>query len=232
MALRKRRYGWAESEELEDEVTEEVEADEVDEDEDMDDDVSTDDVDPVEDSETLEDEVATNAEMVEEVKENVIEAESTPEKSDVPVDFVVEGFDDEVAEDFNKNPEETAKELEATGESFLAMAEDAEVEALVEDEDMSPSEAREELGLVEEEAAEDTEVSDAIVNTTFISSPSKDGENTLVIEKYDDEKGEFDYAASDNDFDDVANKEALESEDEPEIVSDDNEEALGESFFF
>lgn len=141
--------------------------------------------DATEEAADLEAEMAANKEEV----DAIINAEATPEWSDLPVDINVE-------ESMATTLEEDAEELTASGESLIGMAEEAEVEEIVATEDVDHEEARAE---VEPEgdiakADEDTPLTDALLDAgEFISSPAEGDNADLDVEKIEDDKDPFDY---------------------------------------
>ena len=139
-----------------------------------------------EEADTIEEEIATGTQETEEMIANVKEPEISPEFSETRVTFEIE-----------TSTNEDAESLEAAGESFIALAEEAEADELATMEDISHDEARRELGIEERsDFEEETPLSDALIGTEFISSPAEGDDNTIKVEEYDEENSPFDYDAS------------------------------------
>ena len=182
--------------------------------------------DDLSDTDTIEEEVEANNDVVDGMTE--IEPDATPENADIPTTILLDtsfgsegGSGDavEVEEDLNDTTvEEDGEQMIAEGEAFLRLAEDAEVEEYVADNNVSHSQAREELGIPDTEVEDETPVVDALVNEEFISAPDPDSGNDgdIVVEKFEDEKGHDGY--------EVASQEPFE-------VDENGELAVSESFF-
>ena len=143
------------------------------------------DEDATEEAADLEAEMAANKEEV----DAIINAEATPEWSDLPVDIAVE-------DDMSTSLEEDAEELSATGESLIGMAEEAEVEEIVATEDVDHEEARTEVDPEGDIAKgdEETPLTDALLDAgEFISSPADGDQEGLNVESIEDDKDPFDY---------------------------------------
>ena len=143
------------------------------------------DEDATEEAADLEAEMAANKEEV----DAIINAEATPEWSDLPVDIAVE-------DDMSTSLEEDAEELTATGESLIGMAEEAEVEEIVATEDVDHEEARAEVDPEGDiaKADEETPLTDALLDAgEFISSPADGDQEGLNVESIEDDKDPFDY---------------------------------------
>lgn len=143
------------------------------------------DEDATEEAADLEAEMAANKEEV----DAIINAEATPEWSDLPVDIAVE-------DDMSTSLEEDAEELSATGESLIGMAEEAEVEEIVATEDVDHEEARAEVDPEGDiaKADEETPLTDALLDAgEFISSPADGDQEGLNVESIEDDKEPFDY---------------------------------------
>ena len=143
------------------------------------------DEDATEEAADLEAEMAANKEEV----DAIINAEATPEWSDLPVDIAVE-------DDMSTSLEEDAEELSATGESLIGMAEEAEVEEIVATEDVDHEEARSEVDPEGDIAKgdEETPLTDALLDAgEFISSPADGDQEGLNVESIEDDKDPFDY---------------------------------------
>lgn len=143
------------------------------------------DEDATEEAADLEAEMAANKEEV----DAIINAEATPEWSDLPVDIAVE-------DDMSTSLEEDAEELSATGESLIGMAEEAEVEEIVATEDVDHEEARAEVDPEGDiaKADEETPLTDALLDAgEFISSPADGDQEGLNVESIEDDKDPFDY---------------------------------------
>lgn len=139
-----------------------------------------------EEADTIEEEIAIGTQETEEMIANEKEPEISPEFSETRVTFEIETSADEDAES-----------LEAAGESFIDLAEEAEADELATMEDISHDEARRELGIEERsDFEEETPLSDALIGTEFISSPAEGDDNTIKVEEYDEENSPFDYDAS------------------------------------
>ena len=175
------------------------------------------------DSDHIEEEIEANDSIVEEMTK--VEPDATPENADIPTTILLdtsfgteEGEAVEVEEDLNETTvEEDGEQMVAEGESFLRLAESAEVEDYASDHNLTHSQAREELGIPDTEVEDETPVSDALVNEEFISTPDPDSsEGDIAVEKWDDEKGPEEY--------DVASQ-------EPFTVDENGELAVSENFF-
>ena len=165
-----------------------------------------------EEAATIEDEVATQATLLDESV--VAEPMATTEATDVPVAIEI---DETLAcdETCEESPEEAAEALTASGESYDDLVNEEEADELATSEDLSHSEAREELGIPNTEAPVDTPVSDALVNTEFVSVPGEGGENNIAVEAIDEDKDPTDYEVSNYDenvaFDDVEDDDIVAS---------------------
>lgn len=175
------------------------------------------------DSDNIDDEVAANDEIVEDMTK--VEPDATPENADTPITILLDtsfGTDEgeavEVEEDLNETTvEEDGEQMVAEGEAFLRLAENAEIEDYATDNNLTHSQAREELGIPDTEVEDETPVVDALVNEEFISIPDPDSsEGDIAVEKWDDQKGPEDY--------DVASQEPFE-------VDENGELAVSEGFF-
>lgn len=175
------------------------------------------------DSDHIEEEIEANDSIVEEMTK--VEPDATPENADIPTTILLDtsfgtegGEAVEVEEDLNDTTvEEDGEQMVAEGESFLRLAESAEVEDYASDHNLTHSQAREELGIPDTEVEDETPVSDALVNEEFISIPDPDSsEGDIAVEKWDDEKGPEEY--------NVASQ-------EPFTVDENGELAVSENFF-
>lgn len=145
----------------------------------------------VTDEDATEEATDLEAEMaaIKEEVDAIINAEATPEWSDLPVDIAVE-------DDMSTSLEEDAEELSATGESLIGMAEEAEVEEIVATEDVDHEEARAEVDPEGDiaKADEETPLTDALLDAgEFISSPADGDQEGLNVESIEDDKDPFDY---------------------------------------
>lgn len=187
-----------------------------------------------EEAENIEEEVEANDEIV----EGMIEPEETTRHSDVPIGIVIDpslgGEETEVTveeELGDTSSEEDGEDMIAEGESFIAMAEECIADDLATDANLEHSEAREELGIVKTEVEDDTPVTDAIVNETYISTPDEDG--NIVVENFDEQKAPDEYEEASNEpFEDDEEK-LFDTEDLNAEGSRDDPNAIpvSESFF-
>lgn len=186
-----------------------------------------------EEAENIEAEVEANDDIV----EGLIEPEETTRGSDTPIGIIIdeslggEAVEVNAEEEFeDTTPEEDGENMIAEGESFIGLAEECIADNLSSEEEISHSEAREELGIVKTETEDDTPVSDALVNETYISTPDKDG--NIVVEKFEEDKAPDDYKAASNEpFEDDEEK-LFDTEDlSGEGNSDPDAIPVSESFF-
>ena len=187
-----------------------------------------------EEAENIEEEVEANDKIV----EGIIEAEESPEHSDTPIGIIIdeslggEKIEVTVEEEMeDTTSEEDGENLIAEGESFIAMAEECMADNLASEEDLDHSEAREELGIVKTEVEDDTPVSDALVNETYVSAPDSDG--NIVVENFDENKSPDDYKASSNEPFGDDEEDLFDTEDlgEKGSLDDPNAIPVSESFF-
>ena len=167
----------------------------------------------------------------------MIEPEVTTEHSDTPIGIIIdeslggEGTEVTVEEELgDTTSEEDGEQMVAEGESFIAMAEENMADNLASDAEMTHSDAREELNIVKTEVEDDTPVTDAIVNETYISTPDENG--NIVVENFDENKAPDDYEAASNEpFGDDEDK-LLDTEDlNGEGNQDPDSIPVSESFF-
>ena len=186
-----------------------------------------------EEAENIEEEVEANNDIV----NGMIEPEVTTEHSDTPIGIIIdeslggEGTEVTVEEELgDTTSEEDGEQMVAEGESFIAMAEECIADNLASDAEMTHSDAREELNIVKTEVEDDTPVTDAIVNETYISTPDENG--NIVVENFDENRAPDDYEAASNEpFGDDEDK-LLDTEDlNGEGNGDPDSIPVSESFF-
>ena len=149
------------------------------------DDVASTDMSSEEASSDLQDQIDSNAALTDDIitSEPVINTEGGELEVTFEIKSEVAENNPEVMGEINSTTlEEDAAEVEANGEDGV----DGELRDVADNIastnlDVDHSEAREELGLINEEAIEDTTVSDNLVNTTFSSAPGEGDGNNIEI---------------------------------------------------
>lgn len=148
----------------------------------------TKDEDAHEEAENLEGEIEANSELVDDMVK--VEPEEGELEITIYLDEATAGEENaDVVDEVNETTtEEDTEDLIASGESALRAFYEEECDDLQQEEDLTESEAKEELGIVDTGSVEETPVIDSLVNETFVSAPGPGDENNIVVEKFDDNK--------------------------------------------